>query len=90
MQYKEVKKILLEDDSVAKEYNLPDPIEAIFFRMDQMNWSSADLARLTGFSPSRISEYLNYKRKIPLSFIRAYHRIADATPLEILIQDYDI
>ena len=69
---------------------LPDPIEAIKFRMDQMDWKSSDLAKLTGFSRAHISEYLNRKRKIPLSFIRAYHKIADATPLKVLIQDYKL
>jgi len=69
---------------------LPDPIEAIKFRMEQMDWKSVDLARLTYFRLSHISEYLNRKRKIPLSFIRAYHKIADATPLEVLIQDYEL
>ena len=68
----------------------PNPIEAIKFRMEQMGWSQADLSRLTGFSRYRISEYLGYKRKITLSFIRAYHKIADATPLEVLIEDYEL
>lgn len=67
-----------------------DPIEAINFRMDQMNWKQVDLARLTGYSPSKISEFLNRKRKITLGFIRAYHKIADATPLHVLIQDYKL
>lgn len=67
-----------------------DPIGAIQFRMDQMDWSAADLARLTGTKPSHVSEYLNRKRKIPLSFIRAYHKVADATPLEVLIQKYKL
>ena len=67
-----------------------DPIEAIKFRMEQMGWSGADLARLTDFRRSHISEYLNRKRKIPLTFIRAYHKIAGETPLSVLIQDYSL
>lgn len=67
-----------------------DPIDAIEFRMEQMGWTQADLVRLTGYSRSRVSEYLNRKRKITLRFIRAYHKVADATPLEVLIQDYDL
>lgn len=55
-----------------------------------MGWSQVDLSEKTGFSPSHISEFLNYKRSIPLSFIRAYHEIADATPLEVLIQEYPL
>lgn len=72
----------------CKKY--PDPIEAIKFRIEQMSWSQSKLARLTGIKTSHISEYLNRKRKINLNFIRAYHKIADATPLEVLIQEYKI
>lgn len=69
---------------------MPDPIEAIKFRMEQMGWRQTDLYRLGCGSPPHISEYLNRKRKITLSFIRAYHKIADSTPLEVLIQDYKL
>jgi HTH-type transcriptional regulator/antitoxin HigA len=69
---------------------LPHPIDAIKFRMSQMNWSASDLARLTGYGRSKVSDFLNRKRKLSLGFIRAYHKIADPTPLEILIQDYKI
>lgn len=55
-----------------------------------MGWNQRDLSRLGCGKESHISEYLNRKRKIPLSFIRAYHKVADATPLEILIQDYKL
>lgn len=67
-----------------------DPIDAIKFRMEQMGWTQADLARLTKYRASHISEFLNYKRKITLGFIRAYNKIADSTPLKVLIQDYSI
>lgn len=70
--------------------DLPHPIEAIKFRMEQMGWNATELAKRTGFPLSHVSEFLSLKRRIPLSFIRAYHHIADATPLEILIQDYSI
>jgi HTH-type transcriptional regulator/antitoxin HigA len=66
---------------------LPHPIEAIKFRMEQMGWSQADLARLTGYSQARITEYLHRKRRLTLAFIRAYHAVAPATPLEVLIQE---
>lgn len=69
---------------------LPNPIEAIKFRMEQMGWSSTDLARLTGIGLPHISEYLNRKRKINLTFIRAYNKVADSTPLKVLIQDYKL
>lgn len=84
----EMDDIIEENISLKKE--LPNPIEAIKFRMEQMGWTQAKLSKLTGIKTSHISEYLNRKRKINLSFIRAYHKIADATPLEVLIQDYKI
>jgi HTH-type transcriptional regulator/antitoxin HigA len=69
---------------------LPDPIQMIRFRMDQMNWKQSDLVKAGCGSRSHVSEMLNYKRKITLHFIRAYHKIADATPLESLIKDYKL
>ena len=40
---------------------LPDPIEAIKFRMEQLNFSQNDLAKIIGLK-SRASEILNKKR----------------------------
>jgi HTH-type transcriptional regulator/antitoxin HigA len=42
---------------------LPDPIEAIKFRMEQMGYSQNDLATIVGLK-SRASEILNRKRKL--------------------------
>ena len=41
---------------------LPDPIEAIKFRMEQLDYSQNDLAKIIGLK-SRASEILNKKRK---------------------------
>lgn len=70
--------------------NLPNPIEAIKFRMEQQNLSQADLVRAGCGTRSHVSEILNKKRKLNLKFIRAYHKICDATPLKVLIQDYKL
>ena len=48
---------------------LPDPIEAIKFRMEQLNYSQNDLAEIIGLK-SRASEILNKKRKLSLEMIR--------------------
>lgn len=69
---------------------LVDPIEAIKFRMEQQPLKQADLVRAGCGSPSHVSEILNRKRKLTLRFIRAYSKIADATPLKVLIQDYKL
>jgi len=47
----------------------PDPIEAIKFRMEQMNMDNNDLAKIIGYK-SRVSEIFNRKRKLSLKMIR--------------------
>lgn len=73
-----------------KKNNLPDPIEAIKFRMEQMNWRPTDLANLTGYGLPKVCDFLNRRRALTLNFIRAYHRVADETPLGVLIQEYKL
>ena len=51
----------------------PDPIEAIRFRMEQMNMNKKDLAEVIGYK-SRVSEILNKKRKLSLNMIRQLHK----------------
>jgi HTH-type transcriptional regulator / antitoxin HigA len=65
---------------------MPDPIEAIKFRMEQMKMKKKDLAEVIGFN-SRVSEILNKKRKLTLSMIRKLHTKLHI-PTEVLIQDY--
>jgi HTH-type transcriptional regulator/antitoxin HigA len=65
---------------------MPDPIEAIKFRMEQMNIKQKDLAEVIGFT-SRVSEILNKKRKLILSMIRKLNAMLHI-PIEVLIQDY--
>lgn len=66
--------------------DLPDPIEAIKFRMEQLNYSQKDLANIIGLK-SRASEILNRKRKLSLSMIRKLSKELNI-PSEVLIQDY--
>ncbi|MFD2907260.1 type II toxin-antitoxin system HigA family antitoxin [Flavobacterium ardleyense] len=65
---------------------LPDPIEAIKFRMDQMGYTQNDLAKIIGFK-SRASEILNRKRKLSLEMIRQLHTTLKI-PTDVLIQVY--
>jgi HTH-type transcriptional regulator/antitoxin HigA len=65
---------------------LPDPIEAIKFRMEQMGYSQSDLANIVGLK-SRASEILNKKRKLTLEMIRQLHDILKI-PTDVLIQSY--
>lgn len=64
----------------------PDPIEAIKFRMEQLNYSQNDLAEIIGLK-SRASEILNRKRKLSLDMIRKLNEKLHI-PSEVLIQSY--
>ncbi len=64
----------------------PDPLEAIKFRMDQMGMTNQDLADIIGYK-SRVSEFLNRKRKLPLEAIRRLHEHLNI-PADILIKAY--
>jgi HTH-type transcriptional regulator/antitoxin HigA len=66
--------------------DLPDPIEAIKFRMEQMGYNQNDLAKIIGFK-SRASEILNRKRKLSLEMIRQLHDALNI-PTDVLIQTY--
>jgi HTH-type transcriptional regulator / antitoxin HigA len=65
---------------------LPDPIEAIKFRMEQLGYNQADLAKVVGLK-SRASEILNRKRKLSLDMIRQLHDKLNI-PTDVLIQLY--
>ncbi|OBQ55543.1 helix-turn-helix domain-containing protein [Tamlana sp. s12] len=65
---------------------MPDPIEAIKFRMEQMGMKQKDLAEVVGFK-SRVSEILNKKRKLTLGMIRKLNETLHI-PTEVLVQDY--
>ena len=73
-----------ENDHFA--IDLPDPIEAIKFRMEQMGYTQNDLAKIVGFK-SRASEILNRKRKLTLEMIRQLHTGLNI-PTDVLIQAY--
>ena len=66
--------------------DLPDPVEAIKFRMEQMGYNQTDLANIVGLK-SRASEILNRKRKLSLEMIRQLHERLHI-PTEVLIQAY--
>lgn len=66
--------------------DLPDPIEAIKFRMEQLGYSQSDLANVVGLK-SRASEILNRKRKLTLEMIRNLHDTLHI-PTDVLIQSY--
>lgn len=64
---------------------VPDPIEAIRFRMEQAGLSPSDLQPYLQ-SKSKVSEIMNRKRPLSLSMIRALHRGLQI-PAEVLVQE---
>jgi HTH-type transcriptional regulator/antitoxin HigA len=61
----------------------PDPIDAIKFRMEQMDLTSADLVKYLG-SQSRVSEILNRKRNLTLKMVKSLYLGLKISP-EILL-----
>ena len=83
----EVLSILIEQyENEHFPINLPDPIEAIKFRMEQMGYNQNDLAKIIGLK-SRASEILNKKRKLTLEMIRQLNSSLHI-PTDVLIQAY--
>lgn len=78
---------LLVENYEAKNYpiELPDPIDAIEFRMEQQNLAPRDLLPYLG-SRSKVSEVLNRKRPLTLSMIRALHS-GLGIPAGVLVQE---
>lgn len=80
---------LVIENYEAKEFpsTLPDPIEAIRFRMEQAELNQRDLVPYLG-SRSKVSEVLAGKRPLTLSMIRALHT-GLGIPATVLLQDRD-
>lgn len=83
----EILSILIEKyEDVHYPMEVPDPIEAIKFRMEQMGLDNNDLAEVIGYK-SRVSEIFSHKRKLTLKMIRNLHEKLKI-PYESLITDY--
>lgn len=83
----ELLSILIEQyENTHFPIDLPDPIEAIKFRMEQMGYNQNDLAKIIGLK-SRASEILSKKRKLSLEMIRQLHTNLHI-PTDVLIQNY--
>jgi HTH-type transcriptional regulator/antitoxin HigA len=65
----------------------PTPVEAIKYRMEQMNLTVAELSEILG-ARSRKSEILSGKRKLSLSMIRALKERLNISA-DILIQEFN-
>lgn len=79
--------LLLVETYEKKEcpIDLPDPIEAIRFRMEQAELKQKDLIPIFG-SKSKVSEVLNRKRELSLTMIRKLVNELGIPPA-VLLQD---
>jgi HTH-type transcriptional regulator/antitoxin HigA len=69
----------------AYRINLPDPITAIRFRMEQQGLKAKDLVPYIGSAP-KVSEVLSGKRRLSLTMIRNLVN-GLGIPAEVLLQD---
>ena len=68
--------------------DIPDPIEAIKFRMEQEGLKQKDVAELFG-NRVRVSEVLNKKRRLTLDMVRNLHDKLKI-PYDSLLSRYDL
>jgi HTH-type transcriptional regulator/antitoxin HigA len=80
---------LLIEDYEKKTYpeRIPNPIDAIRFRMEQQNLTQRDLMPYIG-SRSKVSEVLSGRRPLSLSMIRALHT-GLGIPAKALLLEHD-
>jgi len=84
----EVLTVLVENyESHAFPRRVPEPLEAIRFRMEQQNLKQRDLVPYIG-SPSKVSEVLSGKRPLTLSMMRALHSHL-GIPASVLLRERD-
>lgn len=85
----EILAMLIEkyETEIVGDFPDPDPIEAIKFKMEQMEMTQKDLAEILGLK-SRASEILSRKRPMSINIIRKISQ-ALSIPADILIQPYD-
>ena len=67
--------------------DLPDPVEAIRFRMEQLGLKQQDLIPFMG-SRSKVSEVMNRKKSLTLSMMRGLNR-GLGIPAEVLLREPD-
>lgn len=79
---------LLIKDYEDRRYTIdvPSPIEAIKYRMEQQGLTNKDLAKILGFK-SRVSDIFKNSRKLNLNMIRKLYNELHI-PLETLVKEY--
>ncbi len=85
---KELKLLLVLVEKYEDEHyaiDMPDPIEAIKVRMDDLGWKPKDLVPFIG-DKGTVSRVLNRKTPLSLNMIRRLSK-ALALPAEVLLQE---
>ena len=79
---------LLIHDYEEKNFviEVPNPLEAIKYRMEQQGLSNRDLAKVLGYK-SRVSDIFKNTRKLNLKMIRKLNE-QSTIPLETLVKEY--
>jgi HTH-type transcriptional regulator / antitoxin HigA len=81
---------LMIDEYEKKHFpiDIPDPIEAIKIRMEELGLRQVDLVDAIG-GKSRVSEILNRKRRLTVDMIRKLATRLNISP-RVLINDYQL
>jgi len=66
----------------------PTPVDAILFRLEQMQVNKSAFGKLIG-SKSHASEVLNFKRRLSMSMAQKLH-IHWHIPADVLLQPYEL
>lgn len=75
-------------ENIHHKIDIPDPVEAIKFRMEQQGLQDEDLTSILG-QRSRVSEILNKKRRLSLAMIRELNKQLNI-PFESLLGEYEL
>jgi len=82
----EILVLLIEKyEEMAWNISAPDPIEAIKYRMEELNLKQKDLVPFIG-NKSKVSEVLNRKIELSLRMIKNLSKALNI-PLDVLIQE---
>jgi HTH-type transcriptional regulator/antitoxin HigA len=85
----EILALLIDEyENINYPIEIPDPIEAIKIRMEEMQLKQIDLVDAIG-GKSRVSEILNRKRKLTVEMIRNLTIRLNLSP-NVLISDYQL
>lgn len=85
----EILALLIDEyENINYPIEIPDPIEAIKIRMEEMQLKQIDLVDAIG-GKSRVSEILNRKRKLTVEMIRNLTIRLNLSP-SLLINDYEL